>query len=97
MAVSTERGTAVDVSEIRETRPSTLLQRIWRARLLYLLVIPSIAFVIMFSYIPAASGIYHAFTRWSGGKEVTWIGLDNFKFMLDDLYLKASWMTLVKA
>jgi raffinose/stachyose/melibiose transport system permease protein len=77
-------------------RRETLLRRIWKARLLYLLMIPSLAFVLVFSYVPAASAIYHAFTRWSGGKEVTWIGLGNFKTMLGDAYLNASWTNMIK-
>jgi raffinose/stachyose/melibiose transport system permease protein len=76
-------------------REASLWQRMWQARLLYLLVIPTFAFVLAFSYVPAFSAIYHSFTLWSGGP-ARWIGLQNFKRLLTDPYLNASWLNMVK-
>ena len=92
------KSTSDSVTALTSVTPrrDSLLRRIWKARLLYLLMIPSLAFVLVFSYVPAVSAIYHAFTRWSGGKQVTWIGLGNFEAMLGDIYLNASWTNLIK-
>lgn len=73
----------------------SLLQRLWQARLLYLLLIPTFVFVLAFSYVPAFSAIYHSFTRWSGSS-ATWVGLENFKRILKDPYLNASWLNMIK-
>lgn len=83
-------------AQITTTRAGpSLLRRIYRARLLYLLMIPSFAFVVMFSYIPAVSAFYHSFTYWTGG-EAKWAGLANFEMMLRDRYLNASWVNMIK-
>ena len=85
-----------DVSAGRPPRTGpSLLKRIYRARLLYLLMIPSFIFVVLFSYIPALSAFYHSFTHWTGA-ETKWVGLANFEFMLRDRYLNASWGNMVK-
>jgi raffinose/stachyose/melibiose transport system permease protein len=67
----------------------------WRARLQYLLLVPTFAFVIAFSYVPAFSAIYHSFTIWSGGR-ARWVGLQNYVRMVRDPYLNASWINMVK-
>jgi raffinose/stachyose/melibiose transport system permease protein len=84
----------VNAERTPRTGPS-LLKRIYRARLLYLLMIPSFIFVVMFSYIPALSAFYHSFTHWTGA-ETKWVGLANFEFMLRDRYLNASWGNMIK-
>jgi ABC-type sugar transport system permease subunit len=58
-----------------------------RARVSYLLLLPSFALVILFYYYPALSGIYHAFTTWQAVDDSRWVGLDNFIFMASDRFI----------
>jgi ABC-type sugar transport system permease subunit len=60
-----------------------LLKRIWRARLLYLLIVPTFALLLVFSYFPAVSGLFYAFYRWDGFS-ATYIGLENFERFFKD-------------
>ncbi len=71
------------------------LGRMGQAKLLYLLLFPSMLFVLAFSYIPAISAIYHSFTIWSGA-QARWYGLGNFRQMLRDPYLNQSWVNMIK-
>jgi raffinose/stachyose/melibiose transport system permease protein len=57
---------------------------------LYLFILPTFAFLIIFRYYPAGSAIYHAFTRWNGAGISRWVGLANFERMLKDAILIAS-------
>jgi len=63
----------------------------WKLNLpLHIMLIPAILFAIAFSYIPMA-GIVIAFQRFipnRGFFKSTWVGLDNFRYMLDmpDIY-----------
>ncbi len=91
MALSVAEGQA-------GTTPRTkrgLLWRMGRAKYLYLMLVPSMLFVLAFSYYPALSAIYHSFTIWSG-KEARWYGLGNYRFMLRDPYLNQSWVNMIK-
>jgi ABC-type sugar transport system permease subunit/outer membrane protein assembly factor BamB len=65
------------------------LRRIWRHRVAYLLILPSLTLVIVFSYYPAYSAIIHAFTKWSPGLSSEFIGLANFQKAFADQYLWA--------
>lgn len=60
----------------------TLLQRIWRRKFCYLLMLPTFVLLVAFAYIPAASAIYHGFTQWDGFTAARWVGLANFREML---------------
>lgn len=51
------------------------LRREWR---LFLFILPALALVATFSYLPVLSAIYHAFFDWSGGDAKQFIGVDNF-------------------
>lgn len=60
------------------------LRQAWRARYLYLLIVPTFALLAIFSYYPVFSGLYHAFFRWDGYHS-TYIGLENFRrFFFND-------------
>ena len=52
--------------------------------LIYSLLALPVLFVGVFNYVPAASAIYHAFTRWDIGDESTWVGLANFVTVFTD-------------
>jgi ABC-type sugar transport system permease subunit len=61
---------------------------------LYILIIPSLVLVAMFSYYPTLSAIYHSFFEWNGGIEKRFVGLDNFRRALTDSVLWGSFITV---
>ena len=66
--------------------PLGVLQAMWGARLSYILILPTLALLLTFNYYPAVSGLYHAFTEWSPGVRTEWVGLSNFRFLLEDRF-----------
>ncbi|MBV7336849.1 PQQ-binding-like beta-propeller repeat protein [Chloroflexi bacterium TSY] len=85
------RNTAVGYQfwETRTAGPRDLMQQVWKARYSYLLILPTILLLLTFNYYPALSGLYHAFTRWSPGIKTEWVGLENFRLLLDDRFFLA--------
>lgn len=61
-------------------------QEIWRGRISYLFLLPTVSLLVIFNYYPAFSGIIHAFTVWQPGSETRWVGLDQFRSLKDDKY-----------
>lgn len=61
---------------------------------LYLLLIPAVALAGIFSYYPAASGIYHSFYRWDGGYVKEFVGWGNFIRAFNDQILLQSFVVL---
>ena len=59
---------------------------IWKARISYIFLIPTLTLLLIFNYYPAVSGIYHAFTEWTPGFETKWVGLDQFRALQDNKY-----------
>jgi raffinose/stachyose/melibiose transport system permease protein len=59
------------------------------ARLLYLMVLPTLILVGLFQWYPLLSGLAYAFYRYDGFR-LTYIGLGNFDQMLHDPVLRAS-------
>lgn len=55
-----------------------------RTGYLYLLILPTFAFILLFAYYPSASAIYHAFFKWNGTNIKEFVGLDNFRRILFD-------------
>jgi ABC-type sugar transport system permease subunit len=76
-------------------RPRSLLHQIWKARLSYLLLLPTLLLLLTFNYYPAFSGLYHAFTDWTPGARTEWIGLENFEFLLGDRFFWSSFRNTV--
>ncbi len=66
--------------------PFGVVQAVWSARLSYLLILPTLALLLTFNYYPAFSGLYHAFTDWSPGARTDWVGLSNFRFLMEDRF-----------
>ncbi len=64
----------------------SLRREMWRARTSYLFLVPTMLLLLMFSYYPAISGIYHAFTDWSPGVETKWVGLKQFRDLGNNRY-----------
>ncbi len=65
-----------------------LARRIWRARISYIMLIPTFALLAVFNYYPAFSGLWHGFTRWTPGLRAEWVGLDNYRAAINNPYLR---------
>ncbi len=63
----------------------------WR---LYLFVVPSLFFVLLFAYFPAVSAVYHSFFFWQGGEAKRFVALKNFRDALGDATLWSSFITV---
>ena len=74
---------AVEVQPYVHPR-STFLQRLWRARLAYLFLLPSLLLTGWFSYVPAYTALTRAFTDWDGLNPPNFTGLENFRRAVTD-------------
>lgn len=63
------------------------LARDWR---LVIVFVPTLALMGLFAYTPALSAIYHAFFIWNGSDISEFVGLGNFRLMLNDDVLRSS-------
>ena len=63
---------------------TSLLRRMYKARLAYLFLLPQIILLAAYSYYPAFSGLYHSFFEWDSTGRELFIGLDNFKELFQD-------------
>ena len=61
-------------------------KQVWRSRISYLFLMPTLLLLLTFNYYPALSGIGHAFTAWNPGIETRWVGLQNFQSILGNRY-----------
>ena len=65
-------------------RKKTWVQRFWKNRVLWLMLVPALFYVILFSYIPMG-GVVLAFKRYNyidGIFKSPWVGLENFRYMI---------------
>jgi ABC-type sugar transport system permease subunit len=76
------------VWEHQARRPRKLARDIWRARVSYLLLLPTVVLLLVFNYYPAFSGLFHSFTKWNPGLRTEWVGLANFEAVLHNDFLK---------
>jgi ABC-type sugar transport system permease subunit len=68
--------------------PRRLARELWRARISYLLLLPTLLLLLTFNYYPAFSGLFHAFTKWNPGLPTRWVGLANFEAILHNQFLR---------
>ncbi len=61
-------------------------RRAARARMAYLLLVPSLALIAVFSFYPAGMAFYYAFTDFSLSRPMQFVGLRNFEFVAQDLF-----------
>lgn len=76
-------------TEIRAqpVRSRSLGKRIWDARHCYVLMIPGLVLIGMFSVYPLVMSWYFSFLDWDGiQKAKTWIGLQNFRELAQDAF-----------
>ncbi len=78
----------------RAAKPRLLGSQIWQARISYLFLLPTITLLLIFNYYPAFSGLYHSFTVWKPGVETRWVGLAQFRNIMNDAYF---WVGLQNA
>ncbi len=93
MSIS-QTSSSVDSPQLQTGKPvgrigklRTDLKKTWH---LYLFLLPTFVFVLIFRYYPAGSAVFHAFTKWNGAGIETWVGLANFREMANDVILLAS-------
>lgn len=69
----------------------TLWERIWETKTGYLMVVPTLAFLLVFQYYPAVSGLYRSMFDWNAGLAGNFIGLSNFVelFTDDDVFIRS--------
>jgi len=83
-------GAGIDAGKVRvavRRRRSGGDAPLW---LIYALLLGPLGFLLVFSYVPAASALYHAFTAWDIGAESRWVGLANFREVFaDPVFLKS--------
>ncbi|MFD0714811.1 carbohydrate ABC transporter permease [Paenibacillus sp. GCM10027626] len=65
------------------------MRQLYRAKLYYLFLLPTLIILLLFGFYPPLSALYHAFTNWNGAT-AEWIGLQNFRYMLEDTFLLES-------
>lgn len=87
MARGGSSSATVGTTEARA--PGCVARRSWwtrlaSGRLAYLFLLPALVIVLIFSYYPAFSAIYHAFTTWDGTSPATWAGWSNFQSFVAD-------------
>lgn len=64
-----------------------IARRAWRKRGIYLFVAPSLVFIMLFSYYPAAVAFFYSFTNFSLNRIFRVVGLENYQqIFFDDFY-----------
>jgi cellobiose transport system permease protein len=71
-------------------------QELWRYRHFYLFISPFFLLFALFGLYPLLFSLYLSFVKWDGMTAMQWVGLSNFRSMLDDEILwRAVWNTLI--
>ena len=68
-------------------------RRMWRSRVLYLLLLPTAISLIAFYYGPLLSGLWHSFRYWDLKQDI-FIGLENYQRMFDETAALAAWRNM---
>lgn len=76
--------------------PPGLAQRVWRSRMHYAFILPTIALLAVFAYYPVASALYHGFFDWDGFTEAKFVGIDNFTKIAQDPIMRAALGNVLK-
>lgn len=69
-------------------KSKSLLQKIWRARLLYLILLPGLLHLIIFKLLPVLGMViaFQDFNIFQGIGKSRWVGLEHFRTFLQDSY-----------
>ncbi|MFD0698067.1 ABC transporter permease [Paenibacillus sp. GCM10027628] len=83
---------------VRKTNTKkTALSRLWKERYLYLLLLPGLAYFIIYRYIPMAGNViaFQDFSAFQGFLHSDWVGLKHFKKIFEDQeVIRVIWNTL---
>jgi raffinose/stachyose/melibiose transport system permease protein len=74
----------------------SLGKRIYRARLAYAFLLPTIGLLMVFAYYPAFSALYHSFFEWDGFTKPTFVGFDNFTRMWHAPEMRAAFYNVLQ-
>ena len=78
-------------TKTKTLRKNTINSQKWS----YSFILPAIFAVTAIVIVPFVIGIYYSFTKWDGISTSTFIGLDNFKRLLEDTeFLTSLWFTI---
>lgn len=77
-------------------KKDSILYRIWKGRLAYLLLAPLIIGLLITSYYPPISGLYRSFFDWDVISEPVFVGMDNFVELFSDEVFLNSIPTMLK-
>jgi raffinose/stachyose/melibiose transport system permease protein len=89
-------GPAQTLSGLGRAQRRSLPARIYRSRLHYLFILPSLVLLAVFMYYPAFSALYHSVFDWDGFTRPTFLGLGNFVAILDDPLMQAATVNVLK-
>jgi ABC-type sugar transport system permease subunit len=87
--VETQKG----VPEKGKETTRLTIDKLWKFRILYLLVLPTFALILIFNYAPILLGFYYSFTRYDG-MHAFWIGLENYRRIFIDPALVQSYQNM---
>ncbi len=90
-----QRPTVAAGANAPKQADSQVWQQIWRARTLYLLLLPIIIGTVLFNYYPTLVAFYRSFFSWDG-HIAHYIGLVNFKLVFTDPAAVSAWINIVK-
>ncbi|WJH32722.1 ABC transporter permease subunit [Paenibacillus sp. CC-CFT747] len=76
-------------------RTPHLYKRLWKDKYAYIMLLPSFSLLLVFLYYPSLSGLFHSLYDWNPGSRSTFVGLDNFRRMLDDPYVSKGTVNLL--
>jgi raffinose/stachyose/melibiose transport system permease protein len=87
----------VEPRRVRERAPGDVLQVRERApgeprRVAYLYLAPAFLFYLLFAFAPLLYTAWLSFFRWDGLTVGTWVGIDNYKTVLSDAAIRASFV-----
>jgi cellobiose transport system permease protein len=83
-----------DAQPRRNTR--RLLQVMWQHRIDYLFISPFFILFLVFGLYPLLFGVQLSFSRWQPGRDMVWVGLDNYqKLLLTDPELKQALLNTI--
>ena len=81
--MATQLGNKVSQSGVKRKRAGG-------AYIPYLFLLPALALLIWFRYTPAFSAVYHSFTDWNGSPGANFVGLEQYRALLqDDIFLQS--------
>ena len=70
-----------------------ILKRAWKARVIYLMLLPTFGLITLFNYFPVILGFYYSFTIYDGMTSY-WTGLTNYRRIFQDPALVQSYKNM---